>query len=145
MPPNLIQEFGDEYPVQDRADEGVTTCRVTAFSGETRGEGNHSVVARLALPALPNGALTPAPARPYSGCMPQDNTRELLEQELSRLENRIVELTAVCAKLRRDNHSLSERLESLSTERSGLLAKNEHVRGRVDAIISRLKSLEESA
>lgn len=77
--------------------------------------------------------------------MTQDNTRELLAQELMRLEGRIEELAATCAKLRRDNHSLSERLESLSAERAGLLAKNEHVRGRVDAIISRLKSLEESA
>lgn len=89
--------------------------------------------------------MTAAAAAPYSEAMPQENTREQLEQELLRLESRIEELAEVCAKLRRDNHSLSERLESLSAERSGLLAKNEHVRGRVEAIITRLKSLEESA
>lgn len=89
--------------------------------------------------------LTAAVAAFYSKFMSQDNIREQLEQELLRLESRIEELSSVCAKLRRDNHSLSERLESLSSERSGLLAKNEHVRGRVEAIIARLKSLEESA
>ncbi|MGH8278071.1 MAG: TIGR02449 family protein [Gammaproteobacteria bacterium] len=90
-------------------------------------------------------ALTADTDGPYSGLMPQDNTRELLDQELGRLESRIRELTELCAKLRRDNHSLGERLESLSGERAGLLAKSEHVRGRVEAIITRLKSLEESA
>ncbi|HLW74305.1 MAG TPA: TIGR02449 family protein, partial [Gammaproteobacteria bacterium] len=42
-------------------------------------------------------------------------------------------------------HSLRERLESLTTERANLLAKNDEVRGRVEAMITRLKSLEESA
>ena len=37
-----------------------------------------------------------------------------------------------------------KRLESLSSERAGLLAKNEQVRGRVEAMITRLKALEES-
>ncbi|MGH8414543.1 MAG: TIGR02449 family protein [Gammaproteobacteria bacterium] len=77
--------------------------------------------------------------------MHTEKARELLEHELKRLEGRVGELVAVCAKLRGDNHSLRERLESLSTERAGLLAKNEQVRGRVEAMISRLKSLEESA
>lgn len=123
----------------------VTACRMTTLSGKTGSEVSHNGSPGWHSQLRPDGALTPAPARSYSGRMPQDNTRELLEQELSRLESRIAELTTVCTRLRRDNHSLSERLESLSTERAGLLAKNEHVRGRVDAIISRLKSLEESA
>ncbi|MDE2235500.1 MAG: TIGR02449 family protein [Gammaproteobacteria bacterium] len=77
--------------------------------------------------------------------MHNENTRELLVQELQRLEGRVGELVSVCARLRSDNHSLRERLESVNTERASLLAKNEHVRGRVEAIITRLKSLEESA
>ncbi|MGH8399070.1 MAG: TIGR02449 family protein [Gammaproteobacteria bacterium] len=96
-------------------------------------------------PAAPPHALTSSPAPLYSDCMHTEKAREQLEQELERLEGRVEELVAVCAKLRGDNHSLRERLESLSTERSGLLAKNEQVRGRVEAMISRLKSLEESA
>ncbi len=77
--------------------------------------------------------------------MHSEKTRELLEQELKRLEGRVQELVGACVRLRSDNHSLRERLESLNTERAGLLAKNEQVRGRVEAMITRLKSLEESA
>ena len=77
--------------------------------------------------------------------MHNENTRELLVQELQRLEGRVGELVSVCARLRSDNHSLRERLESVNTERASLLAKNEQVRGRVEAMITRLKSLEESA
>jgi len=77
--------------------------------------------------------------------MHTEKARELLEQELKRLEVRVEELVAVCVRLRGDNRSLRDRLESLNTERAGLLAKNEQVRGRVEAMITRLKSLEESA
>jgi len=90
-------------------------------------------------------ALTVPPLQLYSDCMHTENARELLEQELKRLEGRVEELVALCARLRGDNHSLRERLETLSVERAGLLAKNEQVRGRVEAMILRLKSLEESA
>jgi len=90
-------------------------------------------------------ALTASPAPLYSDCMHTEKARELLEQELKRLEGRVEELVAVCVRLRGDNHSLRQRLDSLNTERAGLLAKNEQVRGRVEAMISRLKSLEESA
>lgn len=77
--------------------------------------------------------------------MNTEHARELLEQELKRLEGRIGELVATCRKLRDENGSLRERLESLTTERAGLLAKNEQVKNRVEAMISRLKSLEENA
>lgn len=81
----------------------------------------------------------------YSERMNSEHARELLEQELKRLEGRVEELVATCHKLRSENGSLRERLDSLSTERAGLLAKNEQVRTRVEAMISRLKALEESA
>lgn len=74
-----------------------------------------------------------------------EQTRELLEQELGRLESRVLELAGVCARLRSENHSLRERLDSLNAERASLLAKNEQVRGRVEAMISRLKALENGA
>jgi cell division protein ZapB len=77
--------------------------------------------------------------------MNTQHARELLDQELRRLEGRIEELVAACRKLRSENGSLRERLESLSSERAGLLAKNEQVRTRVEAMISRLKALEENA
>jgi cell division protein ZapB len=77
--------------------------------------------------------------------MSSEKARALLDQELKRLETRVAELVAACGKLGGENHSLRERLESLTTERANLLAKNDEVRGRVEAMISRLKSLEESA
>lgn len=83
--------------------------------------------------------------RLYSDYMHAENTREMLEQELKRLESRVAELVTLGNRLRGDNHSLRERLEALSAERAGLLAKNEQVRGHVEAMILRLKSLEESA
>ncbi|MGH8293656.1 MAG: TIGR02449 family protein [Gammaproteobacteria bacterium] len=77
--------------------------------------------------------------------MHTENPRELLELELKRLEGRVAELVALCARLRGETHSLRDRLETLSAERAGLLARNEQVRGKVEAMILRLKSLEESA
>ncbi|MDE2139117.1 MAG: TIGR02449 family protein [Gammaproteobacteria bacterium] len=77
--------------------------------------------------------------------MHTESPRELLEQELKRLEGRVAELVAQCARLRGESHSLRDRLETLSAERAGLLARNEQVRGKVEAMILRLKSLEESA
>lgn len=89
--------------------------------------------------------LTVPRLRLYSDCMHTENARELLEQELKRLEGRVADLVTLGNRLRGDNHSLRERLEALSAERAGLLAKNEQVRGHVEAMILRLKSLEESA
>ena len=77
--------------------------------------------------------------------MSSEKARALLDQELKRLETRVAELVATCGKLNGDNHTLRERLESLTAERANLLAKNDEVRGRVEAMISRLKALEESA
>jgi cell division protein ZapB len=77
--------------------------------------------------------------------MSTEKARALLDQELKRLETRVEELVATCSKLGGENRSLRERLEMLSSERANLLAKNDEVRGRVEAMISRLKSLEESA
>lgn len=81
----------------------------------------------------------------YSERMNTEHARELLEQELKRLEGRIEQLVATCHRLRSENGSLRERLETLTTERAGLLAKNEQVKNRVEAMISRLKALEENA
>ncbi|MGH8281893.1 MAG: TIGR02449 family protein [Gammaproteobacteria bacterium] len=90
-------------------------------------------------------ALTVRRQRLYSDAMHTENPRELLELELKRLECRVAELVALCARLRGETHSLRDRLETLSAERAGLLARNEQVRGKVEAMILRLKSLEESA
>jgi cell division protein ZapB len=46
-------------------------------------------------------------------------------------------------RLSEENRSLRLQQEQLATERSTLLAKNEQARARVEAMIARLKSLEQ--
>ena len=48
-----------------------------------------------------------------------------------------------CQRLADENRSLRQQQEHLVGERSQLLAKNEQARSRVEAMISRLKSLEQ--
>ncbi len=69
----------------------------------------------------------------------------LVEQELARLEEQVDSLLAIIERLARENRSLRVQQESLATERAGLLEKHDQVRGRVDAIVTRLKSLESGA
>jgi cell division protein ZapB len=74
-----------------------------------------------------------------------DATKNNFESELKRLEKTVDELVAVVAQLREENRSLRQRQESLSSDRSSLLQKNEQVRTRVEAMIGRLKMLEHGA
>ena len=68
-----------------------------------------------------------------------------LEQELERLEAQVGSLLELIERLSRENKSLRTQQESLSHERAGLLEKHDQVRNRVDAIVTRLKSLETGA
>jgi cell division protein ZapB len=65
--------------------------------------------------------------------------------ELRRLEQRVDELVAVLAQLKEENRALRLRQDSFSTERAGLLQKNEQVRARVEAMIGRLRTMEQGA
>lgn len=67
------------------------------------------------------------------------------EAELKRLEKRIDELAVICSRLQEDNISLRRSQESLIAERATLLQKNEQVRARVEAMISRLKAMEQGS
>ena len=62
--------------------------------------------------------------------------------EISQRLDRVLEL---CQRLSEENRSLRVSQEQLSTERSNLLAKNEQARSRVEAMIARLRSLENNA
>ena len=62
--------------------------------------------------------------------------------EISQRLDRVLEL---CHRLSEENRSLRVSQEQLSTERSNLLAKNEQARSRVEAMIARLRSLENGA
>ena len=64
------------------------------------------------------------------------------EQELRALEARVEELISACNHLKNENRMLRVHQEALQTERAELLEKNEQAKSRVDAMITRLKSLE---
>ena len=68
-----------------------------------------------------------------------------LDIELQRIEKRVEELVSICNQLKEENRSLRQRQEMLVAEKAGLLQKNDLVRGRVEAMIERLKSMEHSA
>jgi cell division protein ZapB len=69
----------------------------------------------------------------------------IINQELEQLEARVGDLLEIVERLAKENHSLRAQQESLATERAGLLEKHDLVRNRVDAIVTRLKSLESGA
>lgn len=63
--------------------------------------------------------------------------------ELNKLENRVEDLVSVVSKLKDENNSLNASSSpSLAAERSKAQEKNEKVRVRVEAMISRLKAME---
>lgn len=71
-------------------------------------------------------------------------TIESTVQDLLALERRIEELLSLLARMRQENHSLRASQEALVAERANLVAKNEQARSRVEAMINRLKTLEQS-
>jgi cell division protein ZapB len=64
------------------------------------------------------------------------------EQELRALEARVEELIRACAHLKEENKGLRRRQDQLTAEKAGLAEKSELAKSRVEAMISRLKSLE---
>ena len=67
------------------------------------------------------------------------------EHELKRLEKRVDALVKVCDQLQDENRSLKQRQDVLTSERATLLQKNEQVRARVEAMIGRLKAMEQGS
>ncbi len=65
------------------------------------------------------------------------------ESDLKRLEDRLDDLVKICNQLQTENKSLKEKQETLSKERATMVQKNEEVRARVEAMIVRLKSMEQ--
>ena len=68
-----------------------------------------------------------------------------VDLELKRLEQRVDELVATVLQLKEENRALRQRQDFISTERASLLQKNELVRARVEAIIGRLRTMEQGA
>lgn len=77
--------------------------------------------------------------------MGHDDSIHRFDLELRRLEKRLEELVLVCRQLQEENQSLRQRQDTLITERASLLHKNEQVRGRVEAMIGRLKGMEQAS
>lgn len=71
--------------------------------------------------------------------------RNGLETEIRRLEKQIDELLGTVGALHEENRALRQRQDSLATERASLMQRNEQVRTRVEAMIGRLKTLENGA
>jgi cell division protein ZapB len=94
---------------------------------------------RAALQLIPRGG-----GSIVSG-MSEPSARSAVDAELKRLDRRIDELVATVGQLKEENRALRQRQELLMTERAGLLQKNEQVRARVEAMIGRLKSMEQGS
>jgi cell division protein ZapB len=89
--------------------------------------------------------LTPDTLALYISLMNDGATSKRLDLELVRIEKRVDELVEICNQLKDENRSLRQRQEMLVAEKASLLQKNDMVRGRVEAMIERLKSMEHSS
>jgi cell division protein ZapB len=76
--------------------------------------------------------------------MNESNSKTAVELELKRLEKRLEDLILTVNQVKEENRALRQRQESLTSERASLLQKNEQVRARVEAMIGRLKSMEQA-
>ena len=74
----------------------------------------------------------------------KNKTNKTSEEELQRLEIRVTELIQTCDQLKEENHLLKAQQQAFSGERASLLERQEQARTRVEAMINRLKTLEES-
>ncbi|MBL6717727.1 MAG: TIGR02449 family protein [Pseudomonadales bacterium] len=63
--------------------------------------------------------------------------------DLATLERRLEELIRLCDQLSRDNQALLSRHQEWAQERARLIEKNELARSKIEAMIGRLKGLEQ--
>jgi cell division protein ZapB len=76
--------------------------------------------------------------------MAKKTTPAVIDQELAQLEEKVGSLLDIINRLMKENRSLRTQQETQATERAGLLERHDEVRTRVDAIVTRLKSMETS-
>ena len=69
--------------------------------------------------------------------------RSPILSELDQITLRVERLAAMCRQLGEENRILRQSQDQLATERAQILARNEQARSRVEAMIGRLKSLEQ--
>jgi cell division protein ZapB len=73
---------------------------------------------------------------------PQESQTDI---DLRKLDFRVDELIRIVERLKEENQSLQQKQEALVSDRAALLQKNELVRTRVEAMISRLRAMEQSS
>ncbi|OOG24797.1 TIGR02449 family protein [Thioalkalivibrio denitrificans] len=76
--------------------------------------------------------------------MEQTPMPDIAEQELKKLETRVNELIRTCERLKEENRQLREQQAVIAAERSSLVEGQEQARIKVEAMISRLKSMEQA-
>jgi len=81
----------------------------------------------------------------YIECMSKSNKQSQIDLELSLLEAKIDDLLKIIERLGMENRSLRAQQDTLATERASLIERHDLVRNRVEAIVTRLKSLETGA
>ena len=72
-------------------------------------------------------------------------TASPIDRELSRLEEQVAGLLQTVDRLSQENRSLRAQQDTIANERANMLEKHDQVRNRVDAIVTRLKSMETGA
>ena len=70
------------------------------------------------------------------------STPDSIQHEVAALSQQLERMLDIVRRLHEENRSLRHSQEQLANERAGLLARNEQARGRVEAMIQRLKALE---
>ena len=68
-----------------------------------------------------------------------------LEEKIGNLESSLNQLIDHCAKLTDENHSIKHSNNQLMLERSELQTKNDKIRGQVEAMVERLKSMDKTS
>ncbi len=66
----------------------------------------------------------------------------MADSPLKALESKIDQLIALCTELNRENQSLKAEAASWQRERQELIDKNEMARGKVEAVLDRLRAME---
>ena len=77
--------------------------------------------------------------------MTNKTTPSQIDLELTRLEEQVTGLLHTIDRLSQENRSLRAQQDTIANERANLLEKHDQVRNRVDAIVTRLKSMETGA
>ena len=81
----------------------------------------------------------------YSEPMNKASAQQAIDQDLKRLEFRVEELVRTVERMKDENRSLRAQQEHMTAERAQLIERNELARSRVEAMIGRLKAMEQNA